>query len=176
MHKETDMRTHENIVVIRYTQCNTLQHTATHCNTLQHTATHCNTLQHTATHKRTHMQALPLSDTHSAIHCNTLQHTATHCNTLQHTIEHTCEHCRYQIRTVHSVYATHCINSTLFWQNAFCVFNMIVLMCWISYWVYTVHSVYVHTFCIHKIHSIFFHDINSLIFCIHRMQSVYFIL
>ena len=24
-----------------YTQCKTLQHTATHCNTLQHTATHC---------------------------------------------------------------------------------------------------------------------------------------
>jgi len=58
--------------LMRYTHCNTLQHTA---NKLQHTAntlqTHCNTLQHTATHCNTET------------HCNTLHHTATQCNTLQ---------------------------------------------------------------------------------------------
>ena len=68
-----------------WSDCNTLQHTATHCNTLQHTATvwhasfvcdltatHCNTLQHTATM----WHASFLCDL-TATHCNTLQHTAT---------------------------------------------------------------------------------------------------
>jgi len=93
-----------------WSDCNTLQHTATHCNTLQHTATvwhasfvcdltatHCNTLQHTATM----WHASFLCDL-TATHCNTLQHTATHCNTLQlcdmhHScviwLQHTATHC-----------------------------------------------------------------------------------
>jgi len=56
----------KDIIMLFWSDCNTLQRTATHCNTLQHTATHCSTLHHTATH------------------CNTLQHTATHCNKLQY--------------------------------------------------------------------------------------------
>jgi len=61
---------------VKWTYCNTLQHTATHCIiTLQHTATHCNTLQHTATH-----------------YIITLEHTRTHWNTLQHTAQNTLKH------------------------------------------------------------------------------------
>jgi len=86
--------------VIRWSHCNTLQHTVTHCKPLQHAATHCNTLQHTATLCNT-LQ-------HTATHCNTLQHTATHCNTLQHTATpsyHTLgmnASCRVSVSNMHS--------------------------------------------------------------------------
>jgi len=71
-----------------WTQCNTLQHTATQCQTLQqntlwHTVTHCNSLQSKHNHA-THRTPLWAKYTH----CNTLQHIATHRNTLQHTATH----------------------------------------------------------------------------------------
>jgi len=75
--------------LVRATDCNTLQHTATHCNIQQHLddsllkdaalqlvrATHCNMLQHTATYSNTLMTCS--SRTQPCNWC--VQHAAPYC-------------------------------------------------------------------------------------------------